>query len=135
MSGFSVLAVEALRDAVRRRIVMAIVVLSLLSLMVVDSCTACAAGEVTINGEVRSLNDVAGAAGANLYAWLGLWIVVLAGLLASDHLQQTLEDGSANLCLARPVSRTAFAMARLAGALAVATSLPSGENATSHTAP
>lgn len=55
-----------------------------------------------------------------IFTSLGLWICALAGFLASDHLQQTLEDGSANLCLARPVGRASFAFSRLFGALAVA---------------
>ncbi len=120
MSPFAVLASEAVRDAIRRRIVAAIAVLSLLSLMVVDACTSCAAGEVIVNGEARTLSEVAGASGMILFTTLGLWIIVLAGILASDHLQQTLEDGSATLCLSRPVSRATFALARLGGALAVA---------------
>ncbi len=120
MSPFAALASEAVLDASRRRIVAVIAVLSMLSLMVVDGCTSCASGEVTVNGQVRSLAEVAGASGMILFTTLGLWIIVLAGILASDHLQQTLEDGSANLCLSRPVSRATFALARLAGSLAVA---------------
>lgn len=120
MNGFVALTGEAIRDAFRRRIVFAIVVLSVLSLLLVDGCTNCAAGEVIVNDQAQSLAELAGAAGVNLFTWLGLWIIVLAGVLASDHLQQTLEDGSANLCLARPVSRDAFVLSRLAGALTVA---------------
>lgn len=120
MSPFAVLASEAVRDAIRRRIVAAIAVLSLLSLMFVDACTSCAAGDVVVNGEARTLSEMAGASGMILFTTLGLWIIVLAGILASDHLQQTLEDGSATLCLSRPVSRVTFALARLGGALAVA---------------
>lgn len=120
MSAFAALAVEAIRDAVRRRIVAAIVLLSLVSLTLVDGCTACAAGQVVVNGESRSIGELAGASGALLFGVLGLWVVVLAGVLGSDHLQQTLEDGSANLCLARPVSRNSFVAARLVGVLVIA---------------
>jgi hypothetical protein len=128
MSAFATLAAEAIHDAVRRRIVAAIIVLCVLSLMGVDGCTSCAGGELRIDSagasldELTSLADLAGASGAVLFTMLGMWIVVLAGILASDHLQQTLEDGSANLCLARPVGRGTFALARLAGALGVALS-------------
>lgn len=113
------LARESLSDAVRRRIAAAIAVLSLLSLLVVDSCTSCASGEVMVNGEAQELAGLAGAAGVVTYVTLGLWVVVLAGVLAADHLRETLEDGTAYLCLARPVSRTSFALARLAGVLAL----------------
>lgn len=51
---------------------------------------------------------------------LGLWTLILAGVLASDHLAEALEDGSATLSLARPVSRDSFALARLFGAVAIA---------------
>jgi hypothetical protein len=46
--------------------------------------------------------------------------IALAGVLASDHLRATLDDGSAALSLARPVPREAFAVARLMGVTAVA---------------
>jgi hypothetical protein len=49
-----------------------------------------------------------------------LWTLLLAGFLASDHLAEPLADGSASLVLARPVGRSSFALARLAGALAIA---------------
>ena len=121
MSAMPTLVGEAIRDAFRRRIVAAIVVLSLLSLFMVDGCTSCtAAGEIEVNGEARSLSDFGGATGALLFGVLGLWIVLLAGILCADHLAQSLDDGQAHLTLSRPVSRNQFVMARLAGALAVA---------------
>ena len=120
MSAFAALALEALRDAVRRRIVAAIIVLCLLSLLVIDGCTACSSGTIVADGQQVQLAEVAGASGGLLFMTLCLWICVLAVILASDHLQQTLSDGSANLSLARPVARSTFALARLAGALAVA---------------
>jgi ABC-type transport system involved in multi-copper enzyme maturation permease subunit len=99
---------------------MAIALLSLGSLMLIDGCTTCSGGEVTINGEARSVQDLGGAVGTLLIVVLGLWTCLLAGVLGTDHLQQTLEDGSASLCLSRPISRRQFALARLAGALSVA---------------
>ena len=117
---FATLAREAIQDAVRRRVVAAITVMSLLSLMLVDSCTSCAAGTVTIDGAVTDALNVAGWTGAVTFLVLGLWTIVLAGVLASEHLVQTLADGSAALCLARPVGRGSFALARLTGALAIA---------------
>jgi ABC-type transport system involved in multi-copper enzyme maturation permease subunit len=119
MSAFTALSKEALFDAIRRRIVAAVILLCFFSLMAIDGFTSCA-GNVSLNGEDVQLAEMAGATGSILFVTLGLWIAVLAAILASDHLQQTLEDGSANLSLARPVSRNTFALARLTGALAVA---------------
>jgi hypothetical protein len=116
MSGFGALAVEALADAFRRRIAFVVAAAALLSVAMLDSCTGCAPN-VTVDGEVRELTQLAGPAGVGTFVVLGLWLVVLAGVLASDHLRSTLEDGSALLSLARPVSRDAFAFARLAGVL------------------
>lgn len=120
MSTATTLTTEAIRDASRRRIVAAIVLLSLGSLLLIDGCTTCSGGEVSINGEARNIQDLAGATGTILFVVLGLWVCLLAGILGSDHLQQTLDDGSASLCLSRPVSRRQFALARLVGALSVA---------------
>ena len=119
MSAFTALSKEALLDAVRRRIIAAIILLSVFSLMAIDGFTSCA-GNVSVDGQDVQLAEVAVATGAILFVALGLWVTVLASILASDHLQQTLEDGSANLSLARPVSRDTFALARLAGVFAVA---------------
>jgi len=120
LTQFRTLAGEAILDAVRRRIIAAIAVVSLLSLMLVDTCTTCSGGEVVVNGQVRQIAAIAGWTGAVTYAVLGLWSIVLAGVLASEHLAQTLADGSATLALARPVGRGTFAFARLAGSLVIA---------------
>ena len=120
LTQFRILAGEAILDAVRRRIVAAIAVVSLLSLMLVDTCTACSGGELVVNGEVRQMANIAGWTGTVTFVVLGLWSIVLAGVLASEHLAQTLADGSATLALARPVGRGTFAFARLAGSLAIA---------------
>lgn len=117
---FRTLAAEAVVDAVRRRIVAAIAVVSLLSLMLVDTCTSCSGGEMVVNGEVREMASLAGWTGSITYTVLALWSIVLAGVLASEHLAQTLADGSATLALARPVGRGTFALARLTGCLAIA---------------
>lgn len=119
MSGFGALLAEAIRDAVRRRIVAGVVIVCVLSVMMLDTCTSCG-GEVMINGEMRSVADIQGGLGGLTIVVLGLWVVVLAGVLAADHLRETLEDGSARMSLARPVARATFAFARLAGALSIA---------------
>jgi ABC-type transport system involved in multi-copper enzyme maturation permease subunit len=119
MSAFGWLAREALADALRRRIAAAVAVAALVSVAMLDSCTSCAPS-ITVDGEVREIAELAGAAGLATFVMLGLWVIALAGVLASDHLRTTLEDGSALLSLARPVSRDAFALARLAGVLGLA---------------
>ncbi len=113
-----VLASEAFRDAIRRRIVLVIVVLALFSLLAVDSCTSCV-GSIDSDSTI-SPSQATGWAGMMIFTLLSLWTMVLAGLLASDHLAETLVDGSASLVLARPVRRSEFALARLAGALGIA---------------
>jgi ABC-type transport system involved in multi-copper enzyme maturation permease subunit len=119
----SVLVAEAFRDAMRRRIVPVIIVMSLLSLLVVDSCTSCSGTtQIVEQGEQYPLNEsgVSGWAGMVIFTLLSLWMILLAGLLASDHLAETVSDGSANLVLARPVRRGEFAIARLMGVLGIA---------------
>lgn len=120
LTQFRTLAGEAVLDAVRRRIIAAIAVVSVLSLMLVDTCTTCSGGELMVNGEVQEMASIAGWSGTVTFIVLGLWSIVLAGVLASEHLSQTLADGSATLTLARPVGRGTFAFARLAGALSIA---------------
>jgi ABC-type transport system involved in multi-copper enzyme maturation permease subunit len=117
---FSVLAREALADALRRRLVLAIAVASLLSLQLVDSCTSCGSATIVSNGKVVQLPDVAGMGALAVMIACALWTMLLAGFLASDHLTEPLQDGSAALLLARPVGRGRFALARLAGVLAIA---------------
>jgi ABC-type transport system involved in multi-copper enzyme maturation permease subunit len=113
------LSLESFRDAVRRRTAGALVVLALISLLVVESCTSCGGGNFEVNGQVVEGSAIFGWTGMILYALLALWTIVVSGALAADHLDQVLADGSAQLVLARPVGRGVFALARLAGALAV----------------
>ena len=118
---FSVLAAEAFRDAMRRRIVPVIAVMSLLSLLAVDSCTSCGGTtQIVQQGDRIPLTEVSGWAGMVIFTVLSLWMMLLAGLLASDHLAETVSDGSANLVLARPVRRSELALARLMGVLGIA---------------
>jgi len=117
---FRALAGEAIQDAVRRRIVPAIAAVSLLSLVAVDSCTSCGTPSIVQNGVPVELPEIAGWTGMVIFAVLALWAMVLAGVLASDHLAEILADGSASLVLARPVGRAALALARLTGVLVIA---------------
>ncbi len=112
------LTVEAVRDASRRRIVPAVLVISTLSLLMMDSCTSCSqSGGVDASGQPLSVINLTGVLSFSL---LGLWSIALAGLLAADHLRSIFDDGSALLVLSRPVSRPTLALARLGGVLAVA---------------
>jgi ABC-type transport system involved in multi-copper enzyme maturation permease subunit len=112
------LAREGLRDAARRRVVPAVAGLCLLTMAMVNSCTQCSPVVQTAGGQLESL-ALFGWAGVVTIGLLALWCAVLAGLVAADHLSSTLEDGSALLVLSRPVSRRAFALARLAGSLTI----------------
>jgi hypothetical protein len=117
---FGTLAREALADALRRRLVLAVAVASILSLQLVESCSSCGSATLIRDGQTVELPDVAGAGAAATIAMAALWTLLLAGFLASDHLTEPLQDGSAALLLARPVGRGPFALARLAGVLAIA---------------
>ncbi|HEY8123199.1 MAG TPA: hypothetical protein VII78_17900 [Myxococcota bacterium] len=119
MSAFLLLWREALQDALRRKLVLAIAAASVLSLMVLDNCAGCVPA-AQVNGAQVEAANVAPVLGIALMIVVGLWVVTLAGLLAADHLAQSLEDGHATTALARPVRREEFAFARLAGALTVA---------------
>lgn len=115
---FGLLAREGLRDAARRRVVPAVVGLCLLTLAMVNSCTRCSPVVESNGGQLETL-AVFGWAGVVTVGILALWCVILAGLVAADHLSSTLEDGSALLVLSRPLSRRTFASARLAGSLII----------------
>ena len=117
-SRLGLLTAEAVHDARRRRIVPVVLVVCIVSLLMMNSCTSCT-GELRVEGDIADPLDILSWAGVSLFCVIGLWVVVLAGLLAADHLTASLEDGSALLLLSRPVSRAEFAIARLLGALAV----------------
>jgi len=119
MNGFGPLAREAIADALRRRIAAAVALAALVSVLMLESCTSCSPS-VNVNGQLREMSELAGPAGLGAFVVLGLWVIALAGVLAADHLQSTLEDGSALLALARPIARDSFALARLAGVLGLA---------------
>jgi ABC-type transport system involved in multi-copper enzyme maturation permease subunit len=119
MNAFLLLWREALLDALRRKLVAAVAAACLLSLLVLDNCAGCVP-VAQVNGARVAAANLVPILGIVLIIVVGLWVVTLAGLLASDHLAQSLEDGHAAASLARPVRREEFAFARLAGALSVA---------------
>ena len=118
MRAFRLLALEAARDALRRRFALAIAIVLALSLLWVHSCTGF--GDLHVEGGTVDPALVAGFLAPVLFSLQALAVLVMAGVLASDHLARPLAEGHAALWLARPVSRGGYAGARLAGALAVA---------------
>ena len=105
MSAFLLLWREALLDALRRKLVAAIAAASLLSLLVLDNCAGCAP-VINQNGVQQDPGNAATFVGIALMIVVGLWVVTLAGLLASDHLAQALEDGHATSALAPMMTRS-----------------------------
>lgn len=118
LRAFRLLAAEAIRDAFRRRTVAVVGVVCILTLFMMESCSGCNA-QVQLEGDAAGALDVLSWAGVAAWCVLALWVVTLSGLLGADHLSQVIEDGSADLVLARPVSRDTFVLSRLAGSLAV----------------
>jgi hypothetical protein len=116
--GFARLAVEALRDALRRRVVLVVGLFCLLALPAVRSC----AQEATflVQGQVLDPGKTGVLIGIVLMLTLAMAVVTLAGILAADELARPLDEGSALLWLARPVGRASYALARLSGAVGVA---------------
>lgn len=113
---FLALAREALRDAARRRALVAAAIASAIAGLAIARCGHCEAN-VMIQGETLSAQagDL-GAVGAMIgIALIALWTYAVAALLASDGLAAALEEGVAEAVLARPVSRDVFVLARLAG--------------------
>jgi hypothetical protein len=117
VSAFSALAREALRDAARRRALVAAAVASAIAGLAIARCGNCEANLV-VQGQALSAQQAGdlGAASAMIgIALIALWTYAVAALLASDGLAAALEDGVAEAVLARPVSRDAFVLARLSG--------------------
>jgi ABC-type transport system involved in multi-copper enzyme maturation permease subunit len=121
---FHLLAAEAFQDALRSRLGLAVAGCALLALVFVDRCTSLE-GSFTLNGE--SVDPaMTRAMGPILFGWISLFLLAASGLVASDGLARPVADGSIALWLARPVSRTVYALARLSGTLALAISAGGG---------
>jgi len=113
-----ILGIESLRDAARRRVVPAVLVMCFLTLFMLNSCTQCS-GDLEIETNMGGGLQILGWGGVAAFASLALWMVALSGLLAADHLSSALDDGTAQLVLARPVSRATFVLSRLFGSVTV----------------
>jgi ABC-type transport system involved in multi-copper enzyme maturation permease subunit len=117
MSAFATLARDALRDAARRRGLLAAAVASAIAALAIGRCGRCEAA-VSVSGETLSsqAGEIAVIGAIASLALVALWTYAVAALLASDGLAAALEDGVAESVLARPVSRDTLVLARLAGA-------------------
>ena len=117
MSGFWALALDALRDAARRRGLVAAAVASALAALAIARCGHC---EAAVSVQGHALSTQAGGLGAIAailsVALIALWTYAVSALLASDGLAAALEDGVVEAVLARPISRDGLLLARLAGA-------------------
>jgi len=120
LRAFRILAVEAWRDGLRRRLGFAVAVVLAIGLAGAQTCTQLGVGTIDVNGEPIDGRVVGGFLAPILFTIQAWAVLAIAGLLASDHLARPLADGSAVTWLARPVSRATWVAARLAGVLAVA---------------
>lgn len=118
---FVALARESFHDALRDRVGLGVLALAVLLALGVDRCTGFGAG-IQLNGRTIDPHLLARVIGPISFVTTGLVLVASAGLLACDALARPLGDGSAWSVLCRPIGRLPWALARLAGSLALAAS-------------
>lgn len=123
---FALLTGEALRDALRSRIGLGVLILALLLVLGVDRCAGAPSETITFNGRELPASFVGTVFGPLTFLVLSFVLIAAAGMIASDALARPLEDGSASLWLARPVGRTSYALARLAGGLLLVSAVAIG---------
>lgn len=111
---------EAFADALRRRLVLMLALMTGSTLLFLQRCTAAFTGNVEVNGRQVALEQLGPAVGVPLFAILALGTAVLGAILAGEELERPVGTGEASLWLARPVSRDAYALGRLVGALGLA---------------
>lgn len=116
----ALLSLEALRDAIRSGVGVFAVVGAILVAVFAERCTLGESGVLVVNGRVIGMEEGARLLGPVVYGVSAFCFVLIAGFVACDGLARPLGDGSALLWLARPVTRTAYALSRLLGALALA---------------
>jgi len=113
---FGALFAETLRDAVRRRGLIAAALASLGAALLVQRCGSCETNVVLQGEDLALRSGQLGAIGALLgFGVVALWTYALTALLASDGLMTAIDDGTAESTLARPVSRDVFVAARCVG--------------------
>lgn len=118
MRSFRLLATEALRDALRSRVALWAGLAGFLGLMLAERCTQ-GGGTLVLTGEPLDPALAARVFGPLLFALLALLGVTVAGLVAADALARPLAEGTVSGWLARPVSRSLYALARLGGVVAL----------------
>lgn len=114
---FALLATDALRDALRSRVGIGVLLLGVLLVLGVDRCTGVPADTITWNGRELPASVVGTIFGPLLFLVLSFVLVAAAALIASDALARPVDDGSASLWLARPIGRGTYALSRLTGGL------------------
>jgi ABC-type transport system involved in multi-copper enzyme maturation permease subunit len=116
LNGLGALVLETLRDAVRRRGLIAAALVSAGVALFVQRCGTCDAA-ITVQGESTAVQGSEFGAIAALVSFglVAVWTYGVIALLASDGLASVLDDGGAESILARPVSRDVFVTARLIG--------------------
>jgi len=114
---FLLLARESLRDALRSRIGLGVLLLGAVLLLGIGRCTGAPFEGLNINGRELPASVAGSVLGPFVFLTVAFVLVAAAALVASDALARPLDDGSATLWLARPVGRATYALARLAGAL------------------
>lgn len=125
-AAFRALAIEALRDTMRRRVGPFALAAGLLTLLVVQRCSGAEHGTFWWNGLPVDPEAVARVLGPFLFALTALFLLAIVAFVSSDALAAPLSDGTALLWLARPVGRGSYAGARLAGALALSAGMGAG---------
>jgi ABC-type transport system involved in multi-copper enzyme maturation permease subunit len=123
LRAFAVLAVEAALELPRRRLALGIALVVGIAVASANTCTNFSAAGTRFNDQPLDPAVVSGFVAPILFSYQALVVLLVTALLAADHLARPLAEETAVPWLARPVSRAAYAGARLAGALAVAVAL------------
>lgn len=117
LRAFVPLTFEAVRDGLRSRAGLGVALAGILCLMIVHRCTGLEVVASGFDGREIDPTAMTRMLGPVLYGMVALFLVAAVGLVAADGLARPIEEGSVSLWLARPVSRSTYALARLAGAL------------------
>jgi hypothetical protein len=114
---FLLLTADALRDALRSRVGVGVLLVAVVLVLGVDRCTGAPSEGITFNGRELPASVVGTIFGPLCFLVVSFVLVAAAALVASDALARPVDDGSASLWLARPVGRATYALSRLTGGL------------------
>lgn len=123
VAAFRALAIEAVRDTMRRRVGVFALLAALLTLLTVQRCSGVEHASFWWNGMPVEPDTLARVLGPFLFGLTALFLLAIVAFVSSDALAAPLSDGSALLWLARPIGRGTYAVARLAGALGLSAGL------------